>query len=115
MLTCIAGLTYCAIGALEFLDRLSTAPGKISPLLSPETKEFEALVRWLVERQTSDVETPDDDHNANDINDIKTVEDLPPIEPPTEESLHWAGFNGRSNKIADTCYSFWNTATLAVS
>jgi geranylgeranyl transferase type-1 subunit beta len=32
----------------------------------------------------------------------------------TEQDLRWAGFNGRPNKIADTCYCFWNTGALAV-
>ena len=74
------------------------------------------MVRWLVERQTSDLETdPDEHHDGHNATVIKPVEDLPLIEPPSDESLQWAGFNGRSNKIADTCYSFWNTATLAVS
>lgn len=30
-------------------------------------------------------------------------------EPP------WAGYNGRTNKVADTCYVFWVSATLKVS
>ena len=51
-------------------------------------------------------------------------EPLPPIETlsPRGESLHisqqelqWAGLNGRTNKIADTCYSFWAGGTLDVS
>jgi geranylgeranyl transferase type-1 subunit beta len=43
------------------------------------------------------------------------IDTLPNLPLPSEESLHWAGFNGRCNKYADTCYSFWNTATLVVS
>ena len=30
------------------------------------------------------------------------------------EDIQWAGFNGRCNKVADTCYSFWVGGTLAV-
>ena len=33
----------------------------------------------------------------------------------SEEDLSCAGFNGRLNKIADTCYCFWNTGALSVS
>lgn len=28
--------------------------------------------------------------------------------------IQWIGFNGRSNKLADTCYVFWASASLAV-
>ena len=38
---------------------------------------------------------------------------LPP-EPPRNE-LEFAGFNGRCNKVCDTCYSFWVGGNLAVS
>ena len=33
----------------------------------------------------------------------------------SEKDLAWAGFNGRLNKIADTCYCFWNIGALSVS
>ena len=29
--------------------------------------------------------------------------------------LNWIGLNGRTNKVADTCYSFWVGGTLGVS
>ncbi|KAI9757115.1 MAG: hypothetical protein M4579_003593 [Chaenotheca gracillima] len=35
----------------------------------------------------------------------------PPIEPPLDLA---AGFNGRCNKVADTCYSFWVGGSLAM-
>lgn len=39
--------------------------------------------------------------------------------PGTQNSdtldLHWVGFNGRTNKVADTCYAFWVGGTLGVS
>ncbi|KAF7502447.1 hypothetical protein GJ744_005811 [Endocarpon pusillum] len=37
-----------------------------------------------------------------------------PILNCAKQDLLWAGFNGRTNKIADTCYCFWNTAVLAM-
>lgn len=119
-----AGLTYAGIGALTFVDRLAkgSKPGK---LLTSGATEFESLVRWLVARQTSELgeETEEDgDNNENDqgVQNGKdtSLEDkilqLPWIEQPEETALRWAGFNGRSNKTADTCYSFWNMGTLAV-
>jgi geranylgeranyl transferase type-1 subunit beta len=40
---------------------------------------------------------------------------LPDLLPQNADSLVWAGFSGRSNKIADTCYCFWVTGALDVS
>lgn len=34
---------------------------------------------------------------------------------PDLQELQWAGFNGRCNKVADTCYSWWVGGSLAVS
>ena len=33
---------------------------------------------------------------------------------PDTQDLQWAGFNGRYNKVADTCYSWWVGGSLAV-
>lgn len=114
-----AGLTYCAIGALTFLNRLSrdASPGR---LLSPAAPEFGSLVRWLVSRQTTDLGEASEDAEeslhepAQEGSLHDRIQQLPNIPPPDEASLRWAGFNGRANKAADTCYSFWNTGTLAV-
>ena len=37
----------------------------------------------------------------------------PPIDPAQHE-LNCAGFNGRCNKVSDTCYGFWVGGALAV-
>lgn len=102
-------------------------------VLSPGAMEFESLVRWLISRQTAELgeieEESDEDYEKCEtgegqkplpvaagqaVNPGTEVDELPALFPPTEESLRWAGFNGRCNKNADTCYSFWNLATLAV-
>ncbi|PWY76198.1 serine/threonine protein kinase [Aspergillus heteromorphus CBS 117.55] len=123
-----SGHTYCAMGALTFLGR--TAKTQTSPpVLLPGAVEFESLVRWLVARQTAelgDTEESDEEDGpkvdavpeplADEELDIDAgLDRLPPLTPPTEESLRYAGFNGRCNKYADTCYSFWNLATLALA
>ena len=125
-----AGHTYCAIGALTFLDRLSKSHKPIA-LLSPKAVPFDSLVRWLVARQTSELgddEEESDDEDGHSVGGVRSlsatveepsidtkVDQLPVVPPETEGSLRWAGFNGRCNKYADTCYSFWNTASLNVS
>jgi prenyltransferase beta subunit len=97
-------------------------------LLSPGSREFEHLLTWLVSRQTSDLgeeESDEEDdgppdrsdglqHGTSNLSLDEKIALLPNLRPPTEESLHWAGFNGRCNKYADTCYSLWNAGTLVV-
>lgn len=119
------------MGALTFLSRMAKDQ-KPPPVLSPGANEFESLVRWLVARQTTelgDIEEDSDDDNSPEVNEVpkpvpeaveevsldESLDKLPAIPPPTEQDLRCAGFNGRCNKYADTCYSFWNLATLDVS
>ncbi|KAJ6135977.1 Terpenoid cyclases/protein prenyltransferase alpha-alpha toroid [Penicillium capsulatum] len=105
------------------------------PLLSPGSRNFETLVGWLASRQTDDLgENEDDDSDeegrtretgfqheheqpvaakAGSIEDH--ILDLPAMTPFPAATIPCAGFNGRCNKVADTCYSFWNGATLMVS
>jgi len=59
------GSTYCAVAALQLMNRLQCLPHK------------EELVQWCIHR-------------------------------------HISGFQGRINKDADTCYSFWIGATLSL-
>ncbi|KAI9373303.1 serine/threonine protein kinase [Aspergillus egyptiacus] len=124
-----SGHTYCAIGALTFLSRLSN-DSQQTALMSPGSKKFETLVRWLVSRQTAELDGGDEEEGSEDAggpedNNVQAItkvivglsldeniDQLPDLPPPSMETLQWAGFNGRCNKYADTCYSFWNTATL---
>ncbi|KAL4797339.1 terpenoid cyclases/protein prenyltransferase alpha-alpha toroid [Aspergillus venezuelensis] len=122
-----SGHTYCAINTLMFLDR-SSNDSKRPPLVSPGSPQFESLVRWLVARQTYELGEEDEEDEDEDVaageedqylskavdklNLEEGIDTLCAIQPPGEEVLQWAGFNGRCNKYADTCYSFWNGATL---
>lgn len=86
------------------------------------------MVGWLASRQTSDLGEDDEDEDENDgngqieppghDNQSQSLEDralaLPCITPIAGDTISCAGFNGRCNKVADTCYSFWNGATLMV-
>ncbi|KAI9839619.1 MAG: hypothetical protein M1819_002245 [Sarea resinae] len=49
---------------------------------------------------------PKDEQEKQRLKEAPTAFDGPEIK--------WAGFNGRCNKIADTCYSFWVGACLAM-
>ncbi|WEW60317.1 geranylgeranyl transferase type-1 subunit beta [Emydomyces testavorans] len=136
-----AGLTYCALGTLSFLQRDSTQnAGEISPdvkiaAYTPGSREFESLVGWLAFRQTNVLYEEDNEHGEGDGADCieesatqpqaqtsYSIEERISSLPVTPMASQWpleqqicAGFNGRTNKIADTCYCFWVTGSLAVS
>ncbi|KAJ5536858.1 Terpenoid cyclases/protein prenyltransferase alpha-alpha toroid [Penicillium frequentans] len=125
-----SGHTYCAVGSLDFLRRAGTDTQAV-PMLSPGSEKFEILLSWLASRQTGELgeeeeeddEDDEDDETGTSVLDTQPTEDvtrsleekiiaLPGLTALSTESIPCAGFNGRCNKFADTCYSFWNGATL---
>lgn len=90
----------------------------------------ELTARWLVARQTLTLDEEDAIEKADgeEIGAAKTPADAPPVVKlhglPSQTTvagglegfdfLQWAGFNGRCNKIADTCYAWWVCASLSV-
>ncbi|KAJ5774593.1 Terpenoid cyclases/protein prenyltransferase alpha-alpha toroid [Penicillium paradoxum] len=112
-----SGHTYCAISSLDFLRRASNNMESL-PLLSAGSKQFEALITWLASRQTAQLEEPaeDEDYEQPEAPETGSLGDrvrgLPNVQPVEPSTVPCAGFNGRCNKYADTCYSFWNGATL---
>ncbi|OCK83935.1 geranylgeranyl transferase type I beta subunit [Lepidopterella palustris CBS 459.81] len=125
-----AGFTFCAISALSFLDRL--------PLpTSPNNDRVRGLsnlpltLHWLASRQTATLDDDDAyDTNKDGTNSSATCHDadsfaklsgFPPKnsessykgQPTSQFETQWTGMNGRCNKIADTCYAFWVTGSLA--
>ncbi|KAL9620812.1 MAG: hypothetical protein Q9160_004712 [Pyrenula sp. 1 TL-2023] len=65
---------------------------------------LETCVRWITARQTLDLD--DDDEDPIDLTDGKAKQQW--------QGSRYAGFNGRQNKVADTCYAFWNLGALAM-
>ncbi|KAI5295363.1 hypothetical protein KEM55_006220, partial [Ascosphaera atra] len=140
------GLTYCAIGSLHFLGRLSPpkspspslSPKKTVPSAFPDRSRFDDLIEWLAHRQTNELCDEEDfeedpsahyqgfSHNTTpqmpaNVSADMPVEDriaalsyLTPASEAAPDEFRWAGFNGRTNKLADTCYCFWVTASLAM-
>lgn len=125
------GFTYCGLGILSLLRRLPAAVDGTGHKPEPGAsgvEDLDHLLEWLVLRQTDILEEEDlPDAEADEINsrassleqeaslgetgiaDLKSIEAL---EVPLD--LHWAGFNGRCNKIADTCYCFWAIGALSM-
>jgi len=56
-----------------------------------------------------------DGHNSEKKNKETGREDVESLMPHTLDECCYVGQNGRWNKPADTCYSFWNCGALDVS
>ncbi|KAK9466684.1 terpenoid cyclases/protein prenyltransferase alpha-alpha toroid [Lipomyces arxii] len=98
-----AGLTYCAVGTLNLLE-----PNGLQNALSSDSVEM--LLDWLLMHQVYSPPAPNDSESESDEEDE--------VQLPTPPAIYFgkhgdpAGFNGRVNKPADTCYSFWTGASL---
>ncbi|KAJ9133252.1 Prenyltransferase and squalene oxidase [Pleurostoma richardsiae] len=115
-----AGYACCAIAALALLDRPSHKQGtsfEDSEALRRGIADHAALTEWLASRQLMYLE-----HNPGKRDDIDgdDPENANFAEPPSltylslDESIRYIGFNGRCNKIADTCYTWWVSGALSI-
>jgi geranylgeranyl transferase type-1 subunit beta len=127
-----SGLNFCAIAALGCLDRRKKSNQAQSEQSASATAskysdgwiDINANIEWILQRQTTwvededesaseaDDEAPNSTQNQDDTQPISSSDSIPddilPIPDPA------AGFNGRPNKMADTCYCFWNAGALAI-
>jgi geranylgeranyl transferase type-1 subunit beta len=106
-----AGYAYCAISALYLLDRPFDAPAPTPPgsILRGSITDSQLLLRFLAGRQFEYLE-PDQEDDEERCNFL---------EPPSLANLSLndntlIGFNGRWNKLADTCYCWWVGGALSV-
>ena len=101
----------------------------------------DGITRWLVARQTltlqeegEDLTMDGDDDYANPLPvpvplpdfhrptfhvigafPVSLAQTSQPLPQVSQYEQQWVGVNGRCNKVADTCYSFWVGGTLGVS
>jgi geranylgeranyl transferase type-1 subunit beta len=87
------GYTYCAISSLVMVDAKEG-----------DVYDRQSLLKFLTSRQINLLEIEDD--ASNDVSESSYIDDM--------SQLICVGFNGRCNKVADTCYSWWIGATLKV-
>ncbi|GAA5910754.1 protein geranylgeranyltransferase type I subunit CDC43 [Sporobolomyces salmoneus] len=101
-----AGPTYCAIASYVLSSRLPSLPSQPS------------LLRWLLHRQIPPTaplrpSSPSSIPSSRDTEDSEEGEEEEDEDerhlPPMTEC---AGFQGRTNKPLDACYSFWSLASL---
>ncbi|TDZ36055.1 Geranylgeranyl transferase type-1 subunit beta [Colletotrichum spinosum] len=106
-----AGYAYCAVGALYLLDRPSEQ--EATPHRSPAVKrglvDVSLLVKFLAYRQFEYLERSDDSDDPDTTNFL-LPESLGQLS--LDDNMRFVGFNGRCNKVADTCYCWWVGGTL---
>jgi len=110
-----SGLNYCAIGTFELLGRLD---GPASERARDALGNQNRCTRWLLERQTTVLYEEDPEEDDDEEEEDEAGHPAPSFANSPmyySEPTRIVGFNGRDNKIADTCYCFWNTGALAVS
>ena len=84
------GYTSCALSALAILGELDQLDRAFR----------ERTVRWLVDRQVWE--------------DAATMTSGDSVENEDYDPDDCGGFNGRENKLADTCYAFWCLNALSI-
>ena len=112
-----SGLSYCAVATLELIGR-SAGPGSVRArkVLS---EDHASCVRWILQRQTTVLQDEQYDEDS-DPDDESEKHDRSSNHPFSSSAIFYTeptlvlGFNGRDNKIADTCYCFWNSGALSV-
>jgi geranylgeranyl transferase type-1 subunit beta len=132
-------LTYCAICALSFLERIPEGSARGTDLKGKGDIVYEECVHCIVSRQSTHLEEVDEEEHQLDaamasaeslLRPSPVIGYLPHLGPLSldeephdqsapplharDEDMQYVGFNGRPNKVVDTCYSFWNLGALAV-
>ncbi len=116
MLTKAGGYAYCAIAALSLLDRpLSNSPAcHPSAMLDSSIRDMPGLLHWLTARQFAYLEPPPPaDDEASDEEDVNFVLPQRLADLSVVENTRLVACNGRCNKVADTCYTWWVGGSLA--
>ncbi|KAI0385691.1 terpenoid cyclases/Protein prenyltransferase [Hypomontagnella monticulosa] len=106
-----AGYAYCAVAALSMLDLANpNAAAEPDRYLHAGIPDIPSLVHFLACRQFEYIE-PDSDDEADESRNHP----LPDLSTLTlSEEPQVVGFNGRLNKLADTCYVWWVSGTLSM-
>ncbi|TXB95433.1 hypothetical protein FocTR4_00016844 [Fusarium oxysporum f. sp. cubense] len=108
-----AGYTYCGIASLSSLSRLPNslsesstglAEAKLTGITNPQ-----ATIRWLLSRQLEYEEEKEDEVDEDPSPRPISLAGIIPEEKPLI-----VGCNGRLNKDADTCYSYYVVGALNI-
>ncbi|KAI1110529.1 terpenoid cyclases/protein prenyltransferase alpha-alpha toroid [Nemania sp. NC0429] len=107
-----SGYAYCAVAALALLDSSDPEPGATpNRYVHAGIPSIPSLIHYLASRQLVYTESKDDDESNDEDDD--TLDHLSPL-PPADAASGMVGFNGRLNKVPDTCYTWWNSGALSL-
>ncbi|KAK4124349.1 terpenoid cyclases/Protein prenyltransferase [Parathielavia appendiculata] len=110
-----AGYAYCAIGALSLLDRplYNSTAAHPSAVLHSGIRNMPGLIHWLASRQFVYLEPPalDEEEEGEEEDNFLLPQRLADL--TLSEDYRHVACNGRCNKVADTCYTWWVGAALA--
>ena len=123
-----SGLNFCGIACLELLRRCEEQErglGLASLSLDPEQGhpvfsdlDLQECVKYMLARQTTWVDELDDEDEDEEAttNGVPDASEPATVRtpPPGSDETPIAGFNGRPNKMANTCYCYWNLGALAI-
>jgi len=102
------------VSALSLLDRPfeGSHASHYSSILNSGIQDMPGLIHWLVSRQFIylDPNAENEEHEDDDVN-FMLPRSLSAL--TLEENQGLVAFNGRCNKTADTCYTWWVGASLA--
>lgn len=127
-----AGYAYCAVAALALLDRPteggtsdSEAGGEQqtpsthytqSRSLQEGIGDIPGFISFLVSRQFAYLDAQEKKAEEEDDEDPETANFQMAglsLSDPHDDTNH-IGFNGRCNKVADTCYTWWVLGSLSI-
>ncbi|KAI4869172.1 terpenoid cyclases/Protein prenyltransferase [Hypoxylon rubiginosum] len=106
-----AGYAYCAVAALSLLD-LANPDAATQPnhYLHAGIPSVPSLVHFLACRQFDYLDpNPDEEAEGSSNHALPDLSNLTLSDAPGT-----TGFNGRLNKAADTCYTWWVCGTLSM-
>jgi geranylgeranyl transferase type-1 subunit beta len=106
-----SGLNFCAMAALECLNRLNSDHEDGESGTKFKSLDLDHNVEWMLQRQTTWV---DDDNSSDEEDEDPSEQHLNGIDGASTATPPTMGFNGRLGKMADTCYCFWNLGALTV-
>ena len=121
-----SGLGYCAVAAMGCMDRLKVERAEeVKGSKTEADVDVERAVDWCIKRMTTWIEEEEEEYDeqeeyTGEVNGKITTTSIANGEQGRDEgdsspaTFITTGFNGRPNKVADTCYAFWNCGALAV-
>ncbi|KAI1811444.1 terpenoid cyclases/Protein prenyltransferase [Poronia punctata] len=111
-----SGYAYCAVAALALLDAANPDSAAASDhYIQTGIPSIPSLIHFLANRQHAYLNEGDDDDNNTGAGANHPLPDLSSLAVSDDDDAPVvAGFNGRLNKLPDTCYAWWNCGALSL-